>query len=133
MNEGKRRRLRDRLSGAATLINQGCKFSGVISGTGNFLISGEVDGDCDVQGTITVSADGVWLGTIRAESIIVSGRVEGDIMAGGKVEITATAKITGTVTAEAIAVAEGAIVDGVMQTTGQSEPIAFIEKRTSGT
>ena len=133
MNEGKRRRLRDRLSGAATLINQGCKISGVISGTGNFLISGEVDGDCDVQGTLTVSTDGLWLGTIRAESVIVSGRVEGDIRAGGKVEITATAKITGTVTAEAIAVAEGAIVDGVMQTTGQSEPIAFIEKRTSGT
>lgn len=133
MNEGKRRRLHDRLSGAATLINQGCKISGAISGAGNFLISGEVDGDCDVQGTITVSADGLWLGTIRAESVIVSGCVEGDIMAGGKVEITATAKITGTVTAEAIAVAEGAIVDGVMQTTGQSEPIAFVEKRTSGT
>ena len=133
MNEGKRRRLRDSLSGAATLINQGCKISGVITGTGNFLISGEVDGDCDVQGTITISGDGLWLGTIRAESVIVSGRVEGDIMAGGKVEITATAKIIGTVTAEAIAVAEGAIVDGAMQTTGQSEPIAYIEKRTSGT
>ena len=133
MNEAKRRRLRDRQPGTATLINQGCKISGVISGTGNFLISGEVDGDCDVQGTITISADGLWLGTIKAESVIVSGRVEGDIMAGSNVEITATAKIIGTVTAEAIAVAEGAIVDGVMQTTGQSEPIAFVEKRTSGT
>ena len=97
------------------------------------MISGEIDGDCDVQGTVTVSADGLWQGAIKAESVIVSGRVEGDIMAGGKVEITATAKIVGTVTAEAIAVAEGAIVDGVMQTTGQSEPVAFIEKRTSGT
>jgi cytoskeletal protein CcmA (bactofilin family) len=133
MNESKRRRLRDRQSGTATLINQGCKISGVISGTGSFIISGEVDGDCDVQGTITVSGDGRWQGTIRAESVIVSGRVEGDITADGKIEITATAKIIGTVTAEAIAVAEGAIVDGVMQTTGQSEPIAFVEKRTSGT
>jgi len=133
MNESKRRRLRDRLPGAATLINQGCKISGVISGTGNFIISGEVDGDCDVQGTITLSADGVWLGAIRAQSAIISGRVEGDITADGKVEIAATAKITGTVTAEAIAVAEGAIVDGVMQTTGQSEPVAFIEKRAAGT
>jgi cytoskeletal protein CcmA (bactofilin family) len=133
MNESKRRRLRDRLPGATTLINQGCKISGVISGTGNFMISGEVDGDCDVQGTITVSTDGVWLGAIRARSVIISGRVEGDITADGKVEITATAKITGTVTAEAIAVAEGAIVDGEMQTTGQSAPIAFIEKRAAGT
>ena len=133
MNEAKRRRLRDRLPSTATLINQGCKISGAISGAGNFVISGEVDGDCDVQGTVTVSAGGLWLGTIKAESVIVSGRVEGDIEADGKVEITATAKIIGTVTAEAIAVAEGAVVDGVMQTTGQSEPIAFVEKRTSGT
>ena len=87
MNEAKRRRMRDRLPGAATLINQGCKISGAISGTGNFMISGEIDGDCDVQGTVTVSADGLWQGTIKAESVIVSGRVEGDIMAGGKVEI----------------------------------------------
>ncbi len=132
MNEGKRRRLRDRVSDAATLINHGCKISGVISGSGNFIISGEIDGDCDVQGTITISGDGLWLGTIRAEDVIVSGRVEGDIVAEGKIEITSTAKITGTITAEAIAVAEGAVVDGVMQTTGQSEPVAFIEKRTSG-
>ena len=29
----------------------------------------------------------------------------------------------------AIAVAEGAVVDGVMQTTGQAEPTEFVEKR----
>jgi cytoskeletal protein CcmA (bactofilin family) len=129
MKESKKRRLRDRASGAATLINQGCKITGLISGTGDYLVSGEIDGDADLQGTVTVATDGHWAGTIRADSVVVSGRIDGDIVASGKVEITSTAKISGNVTAEGIAVAEGAVVDGVMQTTGQSEPLSFVEKR----
>lgn len=129
MNETRKRRLRDRLSGAATLINEGCKITGVISGSGNFMVSGEVDGDCDLQGTLTLTNEGVWSGMIRAETVIISGTVEGDIAASGKVEITPSARITGTVTAEAIAVAEGAVVDGNMQTTGQAVPLEFVEKR----
>jgi len=129
MNEAKKRRLRDRVSGAATLINEGCKITGVIGGSGNFMVNGEVDGDCELQGTLTLASDGVWTGTISAETVIISGSVEGDITASGKVEITATARITGTVTADAIAVAEGAVVDGNMQTSGQSGPLEFVEKR----
>ena len=129
MNETRLRRLRDRSVDAATLINEGCKITGLISGNGDFLISGEVDGDCDVQGTITLAIDGLWQGTIKADTVIVSGHVEGDIVATGRVEITASAKIAGTVTGEAIAVAEGAVVEGVMQTTGQIAPIEFVEKR----
>ena len=60
---------------------------------------------------------------------MISGHVEGDIIASGKVEIAESAKITGTVTGEAIAVAEGAVVEGVMKTTVQPEPIGFVEKR----
>jgi cytoskeletal protein CcmA (bactofilin family) len=129
MNESRKRRLRDRASGAATLINEGCKITGVISGTGSYVISGEVDGDADLQGTLTLAADGHWIGTIRADSVVISGQIDGDIEASGKVEITSTARISGNVTAEAIAVAEGAVVDGVMQTTGQKEPLSFVEKR----
>ena len=129
MNETKRRRLRDRASGAATLINEGCKITGLIGGNGDFLINGEVDGDCDIGGTVTLASEGRWCGTIRADAVIVSGYVEGDIVAAGKVEITAAARIVGTVSGEAIAVAEGAVVEGVMQTTGQREPLEFVEKR----
>jgi len=129
MSESKLRRLRDQSSGKATLINEGCKITGEITGNGNFQINGEVAGDCDISGTLQLAGSGYWLGSIRADNIIVAGHIEGDITARGKVEITNTARITGTVTAEAIAVAEGAVVEGVMKTTGQSEPHEFIEKR----
>lgn len=129
MNESSLRRLRDRKTGAATLINEGCKISGLVTGEGDFLVNGEVDGDCEVHGTVTLAENGFWNGTIKADAVIVSGRVEGEIVAAGNVEITASARITGTVTGEAIAVAEGAVVDGVMQTTVQAEPTEFVEKR----
>ena len=129
MNESQTRRLRDQPTGPATLISAGCKISGMITGDGDFLINGEIDGDCDLAGTVTLAQEGTWHGTIKAGNVIVAGHVDGDIVADEKVEITHSARITGTVSAEAIAVAEGAIVEGVMQTTGKAEPVEFVEKR----
>jgi cytoskeletal protein CcmA (bactofilin family) len=129
MNETRLRRLRDKSASSATLINEGCKITGTISGTGSYLVNGEVDGDCDLDGTVTIAPNGLWKGTVKASDIIVAGQVEGDIIAAGKVEITDSAHIIGTVSGEAIAVAEGAVVEGVMKTTGPSEPLEFVEKR----
>lgn len=129
MNVQKMRRLRDRQSGPATLINEGAKIVGTISGTSDFLVSGEVEGDCELDGTVTLTTNGVWKGTISAGNVIIAGTVEGDIVAAGCVEIADTARISGTVTGEAIAVAEGAVVEGVMKTVGPSEPRQFVEKR----
>ena len=129
MNESRRRRLRDRSSGTATLISEGCRVSGVLTGNCDFQVNGEVEGDCEIDSTLMLAKSGVWKGTIRAGNVIVSGHVEGDIFAIGSVEITDTARITGTVSAAAIAVAEGAVVDGAMKTSSQSEPVEFIEKR----
>ena len=129
MNDSRLRRLRDSTSGKATLIYEGCKINGELTGTGDFVIHGEIVGDCEIDGTVTLADSGYWQGSIRANNVIVAGHVEGDVYANGKVEITTTAKIIGTVTAEAIAVAEGAVVEGAMKTTGKSEPLEFVEKR----
>jgi cytoskeletal protein CcmA (bactofilin family) len=132
MNQLLRRRLRDKVSGPATLISEGCKISGTLSGPGEFMISGEVEGDCDLTGSVSITRSGVWKGTLKARSVIVAGTVEGDIEAAGRVEIGETARITGTVTGEAIAVAEGAVVEGTMKTTSRGGPTEFVEKRHAG-
>ncbi len=129
MSESHLRRFRDRPNGLPTLVNEGCKITGHLSGSGDFQIAGEVDGDCDLAGTVTLAKSGFWSGTIKAVNVIVAGHVEGDIIAEGRVEIMSTAKVTGTVSGSAIAVAEGAIVEGIMKTTGRDNPIEFIEKR----
>lgn len=129
MSESKLRRLRDRSNGPATLISEGCKITGTITGNGDFMINGEVDGDCDLSGSVTLAEKGFWKGTIKAATIVVAGTVEGDVEASGNVEISETARINGTVTGESIAVAVGAVVEGIMKTTGRPEPVEFVEKR----
>ncbi|MEQ8206678.1 MAG: polymer-forming cytoskeletal protein [Woeseia sp.] len=129
MNDPKLRRLRDASRGPASLISEGCKISGALSGSGDFMISGEVEGDCDLNGTVTLTQKGFWKGRIKAGAVIIAGRVEGDVVSDGRIEISNTARIVGTVTGEAIAVAEGAVVEGTMQTTTAPGPIEFVEKR----
>ncbi|HNP34493.1 MAG TPA: polymer-forming cytoskeletal protein [Woeseiaceae bacterium] len=130
MNESRSRRLRDKSGGPATLVSEGCRIIGQISGDGDFHLSGEVEGDCDLEGTVTLAKNGYWRGIIRAGNIIIAGRVDGDIIGHGRIEITNTARINGTVSGEAIAVAEGAVVEGVMKTTGPAKPLEFVEKRS---
>lgn len=129
MSESKLRRMRDRSNGPATLISEGCKITGTITGNGDYMINGEVDGDCDLGGSVTLATNGYWKGTIKAATIIVAGTVEGNVEARGNVEISETARINGTVTGESIAVAVGAIVEGIMKTTGRVDPVEFVEKR----
>ncbi len=129
MSESKTRRLRDSSGGPGTLISEGCKIEGLLTGSGNFMINGEVEGECDIDGSLTLARGGYCKGLLKAESVIVAGTVDGDIVANGQVEIADTAKISGTVSGEAIAVAEGAVVEGVMKTTGRSDPQEFVEKR----
>lgn len=129
MSDSRLRRLRDKATGPATLVSEGCRIQGTVTGNCDFHLSGEVDGDCDVEGTVTLARGGTWKGTVRARHVIVAGRVEGDIIAEGRVEITDSARIAGTVSGEAIAVAEGAVVEGIMKTTGPARPTEFVEKR----
>jgi cytoskeletal protein CcmA (bactofilin family) len=131
MGESRLRRVRDRSSGPATLISEGCKITGSLTGNGDFMVNGEIDGDCDLSGSLTLAANGLWRGSIKASAVVIAGTVEGDIEARGCVEIAETARINGTITGESIAVAVGAVVEGVMKTTGRGEPVEFVEKRST--
>ena len=130
MNDSKRRRIRDQSSTKATLINEGCKINGEITGDGNFMINGEIVGDCDVNGTVTLAQSGYWQGCIRAGNVVVAGQIEGDITANGKVgNHEYGPNLRHRDRCEAIAVAEGAVVEGAMKTTLQATPLEFTEKR----
>ena len=129
MSNSKKRRLRDSAGGPGTLISEGCKIEGLLTGSGNFMVNGEIEGECDIDGSVTLASGGYFKGLLKAKSVIVAGTVDGDIVVSGQVEISDTAKITGTVSGEAIAVAAGAVVEGVMKTTGRSNPQEFVEKR----
>jgi cytoskeletal protein CcmA (bactofilin family) len=114
INVGQRkgRRTLDAVEGFATSVGEGTKISGNLGGTGHSIILGEVEGDCNLAGTLVVGETGRWVGNINAKSIVIAGTVEGEIVADEKLEILSTAKIKGTICAKTLAIAEGAVHQG---------------------
>ena len=114
---GNFRRFMDSAADSTTLLGEGTRFVGQFSGRGHFVVCGEVEGDCEIEGSLTIAVDGRWNGTIRAENVVIAGQVHGEVQASGQLEVAASARITGSLTGASIAIAEGAIVGKQMYPT----------------
>ena len=128
MSEQKRRFL-DTGSATPTFIGANSVFVGNIRGTGQFVVSGEVHGDGELEGALNLSASGSWHGQIQAQQAIVAGKITGGLSVKDKLEIGYTAVIRGRVTARTVAIAKGAIVDGEIEVTSDLPVVEFEEKR----
>jgi cytoskeletal protein CcmA (bactofilin family) len=128
MTEEKRRFL-DSSAATPTFIGVNSVFVGDIRGTGQFVVSGEIHGDGELQGALNLSASGSWHGHVRAQQAIVAGTILGGLTVEGKLEIGYTAVIRGRVSARTVAIAKGAIVDGEIEVTSGTPVVSFEEKR----
>jgi len=124
-----KRRIGDNTSGPTTFVSPTTQLVGRIAGSGPYVFCGSVDGDCDIDGSVTLAAGARWTGTIRATDVIVAGEVDGDVIAAGRVEIAGTGRISGSLMGHSIAIAEGAVIEGEIRVTSGLEPTRFEEKR----
>ena len=124
-----KRRIQDSADGPTTFVAASTKITGTISGKGAYVFCGVVEGDCDVEGPVTLAEGSKWHGTLRARDIVVAGTVEGDVIATQRVEIKGTARVIGSLSGHSIAVAEGAVIEGEIKVTSGTTPVKFEEKR----
>jgi cytoskeletal protein CcmA (bactofilin family) len=124
-----RRRIQDQARGPTTYVGNGSKICGRLTGKGAYVFCGEVEGDCEIEGPVTLAQGVHWKGTLRATDVIIAGSVEGDVIAEQRVEIGGTARIQGSISGQAIAVAEGAIIEGEIKVLSGKPPVKFEEKR----
>jgi cytoskeletal protein CcmA (bactofilin family) len=124
-----KRRIQDSSSGPTTYIAPSTRIVGSISGQGAYVFCGTIEGDCDIDGPLTLADGGRWKGTIKATDIVVAGIVEGDVVARQRVEITGTARVSGSLSGNSIAVAEGAVIEGDIKVMSGAVPTTFEEKR----
>jgi len=123
-----RRRSLDDLQNSPTILGREVVHVGVIEGHDNYVVHGRVEGDCDLDGVLLIGPDCLWIGHIRADTVIVKGRVEGGIRAHFKIEVRPSARIKGDLSSPLIAVAEGAVVQG--RASPDSIITRFTERRT---
>jgi cytoskeletal protein CcmA (bactofilin family) len=124
-----KRRIQDSSAGPTTYIAPSTKIVGTITGQGPYVFCGTVEGNCDINGPLTLAEGGSWKGTLKASDIVVAGTVEGDVVARERVEISGTARVTGSLSGNSIAVAEGAVIEGEIKVTSGTPPVKFQEKR----
>ena len=124
-----KRRILDNADNAATYIAPTTKITGSMSGKGTYVFCGEIEGDCDIDGPLTLAEGSRSKGTLRASDVVVAGHVDGDVIAERKIEVAATAHIAGSLSGSSIAVAEGAVIEGDIKVTSGGSAHAFKEKR----
>src|SRR6201994_4689822 len=124
-----KRRFLDTSSATPTFIGAETVFIGNIRGNGQFVVSGEVHGDGELQGGLNLSASGTWNGFIQAQQAIIAGKITGGLSVRDKLEIGYTAVIRGKVSGRTVAIAKGAIVDGEIGVTSDAPVVRFEEKR----
>jgi len=124
-----KRRIQDSTHGPTTYVAASTTIVGTITGKGAYVFCGSVEGDCDIDGPLTLAEGGRWKGILKATDIVVAGVVEGDVVAKQRVEISGSARITGSLSGNSIAVAEGAIIAGEIKVTSGEAPVTFQEKR----
>jgi cytoskeletal protein CcmA (bactofilin family) len=124
-----KRRFLDSSAATPTFIGANSVFVGDIRGKGQFVVSGEVHGDGELEGALNLSASGSWHWQVRAQQAIVAGTILGGLIVEDKLEIGYTAVIRGKVSARTVAIAKGAIVDGEIEVTSDTPVMRFEEKR----
>ncbi|TDG00948.1 polymer-forming cytoskeletal protein [Paenibacillus piri] len=95
-----------------TLIGEGTLFEGKIKSEASIRIEGQITGDVDCAGDVTVGEHGVVKSNINARDVILAGSVTGNVFCKGKLTIRSTGKLYGNTTAQSLIIDEGGIFQG---------------------
>ena len=131
MSEEPKRRLVDRLGQSPTVIAENTTVVGDIETRGPLMVSGNVQGNGKIGGTLSVGKTANWEGDITARQAVLAGKVTGRIMIEDKLEVSASAVISGEIVAKVLAIANGARIEGEVTVTSGKPILKFEEKRAS--
>jgi cytoskeletal protein CcmA (bactofilin family) len=95
-----------------TLIGEGSVFEGRIKSEASIRVEGQITGDIDCAGDVTIGESGVVKSNISARDVILAGSVHGNVTTKGKLTITATGSLYGNTSAVALIIEEGGTFQG---------------------
>jgi cytoskeletal protein CcmA (bactofilin family) len=96
-------------------------IKGELSAKEDFVIAGRVEGSINVTGHLVVVESGAHVvGDITATGIVVAGAVHGSLLAEDRIQAQVGADLQGDISAPRIAVADGAVVNGRIETATAS-------------
>ena len=104
-------------------IGSGTRIRGKISGDGNLIVEGQVEGEIAVRGNLTIAEGGSVTSDIAdVQTVRIAGALEGDLSANGNVHLVAGARVRGDLKGAQIAIDEGAQFAGRLDCDFQLPP-----------
>jgi len=96
----------------STMIFEGMRFVGDISGSHDLYLNGAIEGSVDLSANLTIRRTGKFKGEIKAQKVMIEGEVEGKVVAEDIVELRDGAKLSGDTTAPSIMISDKAFFRG---------------------
>ncbi|RED56824.1 bactofilin family protein [Cohnella lupini] len=111
-----------------TLIGEGTSFEGKIKSEAGIRVEGQMVGDIECAGDITVGENGIARSHIKARNVVVAGQVVGDVAASGKLTIKSTGQLRGNLSALELSIESGGIFQGSSRMDFKDSPVELEEK-----
>ncbi|HXF35607.1 MAG TPA: polymer-forming cytoskeletal protein [Actinomycetota bacterium] len=99
-------------SGEVTVVGQGARLEGTIVSAGSLRIDGQVKGQINAEGDVTLTPQSQVEADIRANNVSVAGRFRGSIVVKGRAHLARGGRVDGDITSKSLVVEEGAIFHG---------------------
>lgn len=95
-------------SARQAVIGRSTQVRGRISGDGDLVIEGTVEGDIALKGALTIGDGAEVTSNVDAEEVTIAGALEGDVHARGDVRIASGGRVRGNMFGQSVALEEGA-------------------------
>jgi cytoskeletal protein CcmA (bactofilin family) len=99
-------------NGEVTIVGAGARLDGNVVSAGSLRIDGQVKGQINADGDVTLSPQSQVEADIRAQNVTVAGRFKGNIVVKGKAHLARGGRIDGNITSKTLVVEEGGLFHG---------------------
>ncbi|HUL61400.1 MAG TPA: polymer-forming cytoskeletal protein [Anaeromyxobacteraceae bacterium] len=97
------------------IIGRGTVIRGNVSGSGDVIVEGQIEGTVSLEDQLTIERGGKVLADVELENLTVHGQMSGDIVAADRVVISSTAMVVGDIKAPRVVIQDGARFKGSIE------------------
>jgi cytoskeletal protein CcmA (bactofilin family) len=117
-----------------TIVGAGARLDGNLVSAGSLRIDGQVKGQINADGDVSLSPQSQVEADIRAQNVSVAGRFKGNIIVKGKAHLARGGRIDGNITSKSLIVEEGGTFHGqsIMDASGSGSPTQADARAATG-
>ncbi len=99
----------------ACIIGSGIQVRGNLSGSGDLVIEGRIEGHVALQDHMTVELSGTVVADVEVQNLTINGKMSGNVDASDRVKIATSAIVTGDIRAPRVVIEDGARFRGSIE------------------